>query len=105
MGSGGLAGPVWLGFGGAAEGDFEAEVAELADVVGDLTAEVGAALVVVRAEVLLLDLYAPRSSGLPVPGSPTVRNNVGCLIITPYPSERLIIADRSVCPPLSRQKE
>jgi hypothetical protein len=28
-----------------------------------------------------------------VHGSPTVRNSVGCLIITPYPSARLIIAD------------
>jgi hypothetical protein len=37
--------------GDAAEGDFEAEVAELADVVGDLAADVAAALVVVRAEV------------------------------------------------------
>ena len=53
MGSGGLACPVWLGSGGAAEGDFEAEVAELADVVGDLPADVALALVVVRAEVLI----------------------------------------------------
>jgi hypothetical protein len=40
-------------FGATAEGDFEAEVAELADVVGDLAADVAAALVVVRAEVLV----------------------------------------------------
>jgi len=41
-----------FGFGDAVEGDFEAEGAELADVVGDLPA--GAlALVVVRAEVLI----------------------------------------------------
>ena len=53
MGSGGLACPVWLGSGGAAEGDFEAEVAELADVVGDLPADVALALVVVRAEVFI----------------------------------------------------
>ena len=42
---------VW--FGEAAEGDFEAEGAELADVVGDLPADAGLALVVVRAEVLI----------------------------------------------------
>jgi hypothetical protein len=51
-GSGGLgrACSVGFGFGGAAEGDFEAEGAELAGVVGDLAADVALALVVVRAE-------------------------------------------------------
>ena len=40
-GSGGLGRgcSVWVGFGDAAEGDFEAEGAELADVVGDLAAD------------------------------------------------------------------
>src|SRR5208282_5295727 len=54
-GSGGwcLACSVWFGVGGAAEGDFEAEGAELADVVGDLPADVCLALVVVGAEVLI----------------------------------------------------
>ena len=42
-----------VGFGDAGEGDVEAEGAELADVVGDLAAQVGAAFVVVRAEVLI----------------------------------------------------
>jgi hypothetical protein len=42
-----------MGFGAAAEGDFESEGAELADVVGDLAVDVAAALVVVRAEVLV----------------------------------------------------
>ena len=42
-----------VGFGDAAEGDFEAEGAELADVVADLAADIAAALVVVRAEVLI----------------------------------------------------
>jgi hypothetical protein len=42
----GLACPVWAGSGGAAEGDFESEVAELADMVGDLAADVALALVV-----------------------------------------------------------
>jgi len=42
---------VWVGFGDAAERDFEAEGAEFADVVGDLAADVAPALVVVRAEV------------------------------------------------------
>jgi hypothetical protein len=37
----------------AAEGDFEAGGAELADVVGDLPADAALALVVVRAEVLM----------------------------------------------------
>src|SRR5262249_30772224 len=43
----------WFGVGAgeADEGDFEAEVAELADVVGDLAADAALALVVVRAEV------------------------------------------------------
>jgi hypothetical protein len=52
-GSGGLgrACSVWVGFGDAGEGDLEAEGAELADVVGDLTADVALAVVVVRAEV------------------------------------------------------
>jgi hypothetical protein len=44
---------VWVGFGDAAEGDFEAEGAELADVVGDLPADAALAFVVVRAEVLI----------------------------------------------------
>ena len=56
-GSGGLAVPgsarLGSGFGDAAEGDVEAEGAELADVVADLPADLGAALVVVRAEVLI----------------------------------------------------
>ena len=54
-GSGGLGRgcSVWVGLGDAAEGDFEAEGAELADVVGDLAAHVPLALVVVRAEVLI----------------------------------------------------
>src|SRR5216683_984802 len=42
---------VW--FGEAAEGDFETEGAELADVVGDLPACAGLALVVVRAKILI----------------------------------------------------
>ena len=52
--SGGLgrAGCVWVGFGDAAERDFEAEGAELADVVGDLAAGGGLAFVV-RAEILI----------------------------------------------------
>ncbi len=49
----GLACSVWLGFGDAAQGDFEAEGAELADVVGDLPAGVALAFVVVNAEVLI----------------------------------------------------
>src|SRR2546421_7105526 len=54
-GSGGLgrARCVWAGFGDAAEGDFEAEGTELADVVGDLPADAALALVIVRAEVLM----------------------------------------------------
>jgi len=54
-GSGGLDGAcsVWVRFGEAAEGDLEAERAELADMVGDLAADVGAALVAVRTEVLI----------------------------------------------------
>jgi hypothetical protein len=54
-GSGGLgrARSVGFGFGDAAQGDFEAEGSELADVVGDLAAGVALALVVVRAEVLV----------------------------------------------------
>src|ERR1039458_5477337 len=55
--SGGLLG-AWfarLGFWswGPAEDDFEAEGAELADVVGGLPADAGLAVVVVRAEVLI----------------------------------------------------
>jgi hypothetical protein len=34
----------------------------------------------------LLDLDVPSSSSFPVHGSPTVRNNVGCLIITRFRS-------------------
>jgi hypothetical protein len=37
----------------AAQGELEAEGAELADVMGDLPAEAGPAVVVVRAEVLM----------------------------------------------------
>jgi len=48
-----LACSVWFGFGDAAEGDFEAEGAEFADVVGDLAADVALALVVVDPEVLV----------------------------------------------------
>ncbi len=40
-----------VGCGDAAEGDFEAQGAELADVVGDLPAGAGLAFVVVRSEV------------------------------------------------------
>jgi hypothetical protein len=47
----GVSWPGGFGVGDAAEGDFEAEVAELADVVGDLAADAAAAFVVVRAEV------------------------------------------------------
>jgi hypothetical protein len=36
----------------------------------------------------VLDLYPARGSGLPVPGSPTVRNSVGRVIVTSHPSER-----------------
>ena len=46
---GGLAGG--FGFGDTAEGDFEAEGAELADVAGDLAAGVAPAFVVAGAEV------------------------------------------------------
>jgi hypothetical protein len=42
---------VGFGFGDAAEGDFETEGAELADMVGDLAADVASALVVVGVEV------------------------------------------------------
>src|SRR5713101_5139093 len=49
-GAGCLAG-VGVWFGEAAEGDFEAEGAELADVVGDLAAGADLAFVAVRAEV------------------------------------------------------
>jgi hypothetical protein len=49
----GLACSVGFGFGDAAEGDFEAGAAELADVVGDLAAHVALAVVVVRAEVVI----------------------------------------------------
>ena len=42
-----------MGFGDAAQGHFEAEGAELADVVSDLPAGVALALVVVSAEVLI----------------------------------------------------
>jgi len=48
LGAGCLAG-VGVWFGEAAEGDLEAEGAELADVVGDLAAGAGLAVVVVRA--------------------------------------------------------
>ena len=56
-GSGGL-GVSWfagvrVSAGDAGEGDFEAEVAELADVVADLPADLAAALVVVRAEIFI----------------------------------------------------
>jgi hypothetical protein len=49
----GLGCSVGVGFGDAAEGDFEAEGAELADVVGDLAADVALPLVVAGAEVLV----------------------------------------------------
>ena len=54
-GSGGLGGgcSVRGGFGDAAEGDFEAEGSELADVVRDLAAGVALAVVVVWAEILV----------------------------------------------------
>jgi hypothetical protein len=54
-GSGGLGRvcSVRVGFGDAAEGDFEAEGSELADMMGDLAAGVALAIVVVRAEVLI----------------------------------------------------
>src|SRR5258708_12037045 len=54
-GSGGLGAcwPAWFGFGDAAEGDLEAEGAELANVVGDLPAGAGLAVVVVGAEVFM----------------------------------------------------
>src|SRR5579859_278858 len=52
-GSGGLCLVCRAGSGDAGEGDFEAEGAEAADVAGDLAADVCAALVVVRAEVLV----------------------------------------------------
>src|SRR5215831_10367933 len=42
-----------VGSGDAAEGDFEAEGAELGDVVRDLAAGAALALVVIRAEVLI----------------------------------------------------
>ena len=45
MGQGGLAVPWSAGFGDAADGDIEAERAGLADVVGDLPADLGVALV------------------------------------------------------------
>jgi len=48
--SGGLGRAGFAGFGEAAEGDLEAEGAELADVVSDLPAGAGLAVVVVRAE-------------------------------------------------------
>jgi hypothetical protein len=44
---------VVLGWSGAAEGDFQAEFLEFADVAGDLAAGLGAALVIVRSEVLV----------------------------------------------------
>ena len=49
----GVSWSAWFGFGDAAEGDFEAEGAELADVVADLPADLSAALIVVRAEILI----------------------------------------------------
>jgi hypothetical protein len=60
-GIGGVGQAAWLpvaagsgsGSGMRGEGDFEAEGGELADVVGDLAAGGGLALVVVRAEVLI----------------------------------------------------
>src|SRR5579859_912207 len=53
-GSGGVGG-FWvvLGWCGAAEGDFQAEFLQFADVVGDLAAGLGAALVVAGSEVLV----------------------------------------------------
>jgi hypothetical protein len=48
-----LVGRAGVGFGGAAEGDFEAGAFEPGDVVVDLAVQAGLALVVVRAEVLV----------------------------------------------------
>ena len=55
MGSGSVGWGCSVGFGGedAAEGDLEAEGAELADVVGYLAPDVALAVEVVRAEVLV----------------------------------------------------
>jgi len=47
-----------VGVGEAGEGDFEAEGAELADVVGDLAADAALAVVVVRAEVFIPGAWA-----------------------------------------------
>jgi hypothetical protein len=52
-GSGGLVAALRGGAGDSAKGDFEAEGAEFADVVGDLPAGVTLALVVVGAEVFI----------------------------------------------------
>jgi hypothetical protein len=54
-GSGGLvvSCPVWFGFGDAAEGDFEAEGSEFADVAVGLAADAGLAFVVAGAEILV----------------------------------------------------
>jgi hypothetical protein len=48
-----LAGWVGIWFGEAAEADFETEGAELADMVGGLSADAGLAFVVLRSEVLV----------------------------------------------------
>ena len=53
-GSGGLVPcSAWSRFGDAAEGDFEAEGSEFADVAVGLAADAGLAFVVVRAEILI----------------------------------------------------
>jgi hypothetical protein len=57
----GLGCSVGVGFGDAAEGDFEAGGAELAGVVGDLAADVALPLVVAGAEVLVAHAGADSS--------------------------------------------
>jgi hypothetical protein len=54
--SGDLGGACFARFGGAAEGDFEAEGAGLADVVGELPADAGPAVVGLRQYPRLLAL-------------------------------------------------
>jgi hypothetical protein len=65
---------VWSArLGDAAEGDFEAEGSELADVVGDLAADVGLAAVVACPEVLSAALRAVRPG---VAASPPARSAI-----------------------------
>jgi hypothetical protein len=52
-GGGGACCFAWLGFGDAAEGDFVAQGAELADELADLAVVVALAFVVVGAEVVV----------------------------------------------------